>query len=174
VLTHGPRQAHVWLIFDVGQNMKLFWLIPFLVLFSIGCSDRTSADKRTRMLEQLGELWSSYFRSASLTERLASLDKIETYAGDIARVLGTTDPAVLHQRFLVEATRAECLEAEGRHDEALVYARRALEPWILLDAQARRQFTGANDGDVLKAVLARVRPMNEFAAEIVKSQGDGE
>jgi hypothetical protein len=154
--------------------MNFFRLIPFLVVFSIGCTDRTETDRRNRLLEAGGDLWSSYFRSTSLTARLASLERIEVYVGDMSRLFGATDRMVLHQRFLVDATRAECFEAEGHHDKALVHARRALEPWILLEPQAQRHLTGANDENVLEAVLARVRPMNEFAAEIVGSTKNGE
>ena len=36
MLTHGPRQAHVWLIFDVSQNMKVAWLFLFAIALA-GC-----------------------------------------------------------------------------------------------------------------------------------------
>ena len=38
MLSHGPRQAHVWLIFDVGRKMKFIVSIAVgVLLFTTGC-----------------------------------------------------------------------------------------------------------------------------------------
>ena len=56
MLTHGPRQAHVWLIFDVGRTMKAVELTFAVVLVALsGCVNRTSMDDQAHIALNVGE-----------------------------------------------------------------------------------------------------------------------
>ena len=123
---HGPRQAHVWLIFDVGRQMKLAALFCFVAAFTCGSAAiphgheiefRAEPSFRDGLLIWLGRLPSGEVRCMVHRLLIVEKDGVSVHSG--AKLLKEVKISSDQFDLLLRRVESEELKAYAEADDSL-------------------------------------------------------
>ena len=126
MLSHGPRQAHVWLIFDVGRKMKITALLCFVVAFTCAAAAshrgheiefRMEPSFRDGLLIWLGRLPTGDVHCSVHRLSIVEKDGVAVHSG--AKLLKEVKVSAQQFDTILRRVEDEELKAYAESDESL-------------------------------------------------------